>query len=100
MNRHPQPIAEILSRLLAKRGYARERSTAELTTAWNSAAGELIAKHSRVGEIKRGVLEVFVANSVLLQELTFQKQSVLDKLIELTPDQKIKNLRFKIGSMD
>ncbi|HZZ74001.1 MAG TPA: DUF721 domain-containing protein [Pirellulales bacterium] len=96
----PQPISEILSQLLAKRGYARERTCAALTSAWQAAAGEQISTQSRVGEIKRGTLEVFVANSLLLQELTFQKQPILNKLAELVPDQKIKNLRFKVAALD
>jgi predicted nucleic acid-binding Zn ribbon protein len=99
MSRHPQPIAEVLAALMAKRGYAHELGAAELTAAWVTAAGDLLAKHTRVGEIKRGTLEVIVANSVLMQEMTFQKQIVLDKLIALMPDQKIKNLRFKVGAI-
>ena len=100
MSRHPQAIAEILAGLLAKRGYARELGTEELSTAWKNAAGELLAKHTRVGEVKRGVLEIVVANSMFMQELTFQKQIVLDKLIALVPEQKIKNLRFKVGAIE
>ena len=35
---------------------------------------------TRPGNIRRGVLEVFVANSTLLQELAFQKTQLLERL--------------------
>jgi len=98
MPRHPQAIGDILAQLMAKRGYARERSTTEITDAWQAVVGDLWSQHTRVGEIKRGTLEVFVANSLVMQELTFQKQAFLAKLSELLPDQKIKNLKFKVGA--
>jgi predicted nucleic acid-binding Zn ribbon protein len=82
---------------MARRGYARERSAAGFDEAWRSAAGEIIARSTRVGLVRRGALEVLVANSALMQELTFQKSALLDKLKRLLPDEKLTGLRFKVG---
>ena len=45
-------------------------------------------------------LEVLVANSALVQELTFQKTGLLTKLRQALPQEKIKDLRFKVGRID
>jgi predicted nucleic acid-binding Zn ribbon protein len=93
----PKPIADIMAQLLARRGYAREQSAASYCDAWRSAAGEAIGRFTRAGAIRRGALEVLVANSTLMQELTFQKAALLDKLRQLLPDEKIASLRFRVG---
>jgi hypothetical protein len=53
-----------------------------------------------VGAVRRGTLEVLVANSTLLQELGFQKKALLESLGQLLPDEKIQNLRFKVGNVE
>jgi predicted nucleic acid-binding Zn ribbon protein len=96
----PQAIGNVLSELMARQGYARVQSTEALEHAWYEAAGPLVAKYSRVGKICRGTLEVIVANSTLIQELGFQKEDLLATLAELLPDEQIKNLRFRAGSVE
>jgi predicted nucleic acid-binding Zn ribbon protein len=100
MSGRPKPIADIMAQLMARRGYARERSAASYGEAWRSAAGETIGRVTRAGAIRRGALEVFVANSTLMQELTFQKSALLEKLRQLLPDEKLANLRFRIGAIE
>ncbi len=96
----PTPIADVLSDLMARRGYARVQTTATYDEAWQEAAGELISEYTRVGTVRRGTLEVLVANSTLMQELTFQKPQLIKILGQLLPDQDIKDLRFRIGNLD
>ena len=94
-----QPIGDILSELIARRGLARLREQEQLENAWREVAGEPIASHSRVGSVRRGVLEVYVANSVLLQELTsFRKQELLEKLQLSLESETIQDLRFRMDS--
>ena len=56
-------------------------------------------RYSRAGQLKRGTLEIVVANSTLIQEFTFQKTSILDTLNRLLPDHQIKDLRFRLGAI-
>jgi len=100
MARGPQAIGDVLVQLMARRGFAGVRRTATCEEAWRQAAGELAAGYSRVGAVRRGTLEVLVANSTLLQELTFQKQTLLETLGELLPDEKIRDLRFRLGAIE
>jgi predicted nucleic acid-binding Zn ribbon protein len=96
----PKPIANVLSDLLAKRGYARVQAANSYADAWRQAAGDKWAKTTRPGQIKRGVLEVFCTSSILVQEMTFQKTSLLKKLAELLPDEKIKDIKIRVGSIE
>jgi predicted nucleic acid-binding Zn ribbon protein len=95
----PKPIADIMAQLLARRGYAREQSSAGYSEAWAVAAGQAVGRVTRAGAIRRGALEVLVANSTLMQELTFQKSALLAKLQQLLPDEKLTGLRFKVGAI-
>jgi predicted nucleic acid-binding Zn ribbon protein len=101
--KHPAPhtksIADVLSELEARRGYSRTKSSDSLGEAWEKSAGPATAAHSRVGEVRRGTLEVIVANSMLAQELQFEKERLLSQLIELLPDHKLRDLRFRVGAV-
>jgi predicted nucleic acid-binding Zn ribbon protein len=85
---------------MSRRGFARVQSAAAYDAAWREAAGPLAAKYTRVGSLRRGTLEVVVANSPLLQELGFQKTELLKRLAELLPDDGITGLRFRVGNIE
>jgi predicted nucleic acid-binding Zn ribbon protein len=99
MPRGPETIGNLLPELMARRGYARVQSAGQYDAAWNEAAGPLAAQYTRVGGLRRGKLEVVVANSTLMQELGFQKAGLLATLTRLLPDQGIKDLRFRLGAI-
>jgi hypothetical protein len=96
----PERIADILTQLMSRRGFARVQGAENYRAAWNEAAGPLGAQYSRPGQLKRGTLEVVVANSALIQEFGFQKISILATLNRLLPDHNIKDLRFRLGAIE
>ena len=98
--RAPKRMADILSRLIARKGYGRLQSTAVFEEAWKTAVGELLAGQSRPGSVRRGTLEVIVQNSAVAQELQFNKQQVLGKLKKLVSDYVIHDIRFRVGAID
>ncbi len=100
MARGPKPIGSVLSELMVRRGYARVQSGRQYDLAWREAAGELAAKYTRVGSLRRGTLEVIVLSSTLVQELMFQKPTLLRVLNEQLPNEGIDNLRFRVGNVD
>ena len=95
----PRKIGEIVPQLLARRGYARLLAHDEFQTVWQQASGSF-SQFSRAGQLRRGVLEVIVSNSVVRQELTFQKRQLLSQLSESLPQHNIRDLRFKVGTID
>jgi len=99
MRRGPEHVSNVLAQLMARRGFARQQGGAACQEAWGNAAGALAAEHSRAGSVRRGALEVVVANSTLLQELSFQKPQLVKRLGELLPDEEIRDIRFRVGSI-
>ncbi len=97
--RTPQRVGQVVSRLMARRGYGAEKAAALSQQAWQAAVGQALAMHSRPGRSCGGVLEVIVANSMIMQELTFQKQAILEQLKQQLPEMKWHDLRFRVGQL-
>jgi predicted nucleic acid-binding Zn ribbon protein len=97
--RKPKSIGNVIAQLITARGYGRIQADANFADAWKAAAGEALAKYTLPGRLRRGVLEITVGNSMAVQELTFQKQQILKQLQTNLPDAKIRDLRFRIGSI-
>src|SRR5688572_25732651 len=95
-----KPMGNVLSQLLAKRGYAQIQTAASCDAAWREAVGERLAPHTRPGSVRRGVLEVLVRNSAVLQELSFVKTKIVKSLVKLVPDQNIRDVRFRVGAFE
>jgi predicted nucleic acid-binding Zn ribbon protein len=98
--RRPKAIKDILAQLITARGYGRIQANADFTAAWRAAAGETFEPYTLPGRLKRGCLEVTVTNSIVIQELTFQKDQILAALREQCPDANIRNLKFRIGTIE
>jgi predicted nucleic acid-binding Zn ribbon protein len=99
--RGPEGIGDILGRLFTGRGWGRRQDRLRLERAWAEAAGPLHAAHTRVGALRRGVLEVVVDNAVLLQELAhFHKRRLLEALRRRLPNTPLNDLRFRAGVLD
>ena len=95
----PEPLGEILSRVFSARGWGRKQDRLRLERAWAEAAGPEYAAHTRVGALRRGVLEVEVVGGVLLQELAhFHKRRLLARLREQLPGTTLSDLRFRAGT--
>jgi predicted nucleic acid-binding Zn ribbon protein len=98
-SRGPRAIGDILAEVMARGDFARARSEDAYQSAWQESVGETVAAYTRTGRLNRGTLEIIVANSMLVQEFTFQKADLLDKLKRKLPGEKIRGLRFKVGKI-
>ena len=83
---------------MSRKGFAQQESTNDLTAVWNSLVGDPLKDKTRVGLLKRNVLEVFVSSSAVNQQLTFKKAQLVKQLQKQLPKENIKDIRFKIGS--
>ncbi|HEV3257636.1 MAG TPA: DUF721 domain-containing protein [Gemmataceae bacterium] len=100
LEKGPEPLSEILSRLFAARGWGRRQGRLQLEEAWAEVAGPERARQTRVGALRRGVLEILVGNAVLLQELAqFQKRGLLEQLRGRLPGTTLTDLRFRAGTV-
>jgi predicted nucleic acid-binding Zn ribbon protein len=97
--REPKPVAQVMAELIQRRGYAQVRVAAQWDQAWREAAGPEFAAATQVGVLRRGVLEITAANSLVVQELTFEKERLLAAMQQSAPHAVIKQLRFKVGQI-
>lgn len=94
--RRPKTTSTIINKLIAKRGFAATRSNEQLQEAWTEVVGSGIARQTRLGSIRKRVLQVYVASSAAKQHLSMIKA-------ELVEDMKLKysgidDIRFKVGN--
>ncbi len=95
----PQSAARVIARLLSSRGYDREQSAGQLATAWEAVAPPAFRNRSRAGAVRRGVLEVVVSHSALVQEMGFHKEEVLRRLGEAIPAEGIADIKCRVGDV-
>src|SRR5262245_628962 len=97
----PEPLSEILARVFTARGWGRRQGRLHLERAWAETVGPEFAVQTRVAGLRRGVLEVVVANAVLLQELAhFHKRRLLEGLRGRLPGTTLTDLRFRAGVIE
>ncbi|MBM3971454.1 MAG: DUF721 domain-containing protein [Planctomycetes bacterium] len=93
----PLHVRKVLSELIALKGLARVHGPEQLQQAWRSVAGDEIGRKSRVLELNRGVLNVGVSNSGLLNELVgFHRQTLLEQLQQQFSHLKIQDIKFRL----
>jgi predicted nucleic acid-binding Zn ribbon protein len=93
----PTPLSAVISELIARKGLARVQGNAQLVGVWKTVAGDRISSRTKVLGLKRGVLEVAVDNSALMNELaSFHKTALLHKLQKEYSEHRITDIRFKL----
>ena len=99
--RGPKPLGEVLGALVAARGFGRLQGQAELEAAWAGAIGEPARLQTRVGALRRGVLNITVAHPALHAELAgFRKPALLAALRQALPGLALHDLRFRVGPIE
>jgi len=89
-------LGSLVDRLMARRGYAQSFASDGLQASLAAAVGPNLAGSVGIGNLKRGILHVHATNSVALQELTFAKRAVLQRLQQDHPDSGIRELKFHV----
>lgn len=91
-------IGTLVSQLMSRRGYAQATVNDELQRSVTESVGKTLESSVRVGNLNRGVLQLYATDSVTLQELIFQKRKILSGIQRSMPQTPITDLRFKIQS--
>lgn len=94
--RKVQSIGSLVSQLISRRGYAQVAATSQFHETIVAVVGKDLGKEITVGKLNRGVLKVFAKDSVTIQELTFQKRSIINRLAKEMPDAKVSDIRFAV----
>lgn len=93
----PTTLGAALTRLIAMRGLAQERTDAQLKDLWVEVAGPRIAQWTAVMGIQRGVLQIAVVSSAMLGELvSYHKLRLIEELKAREPRLKLRDIKFRL----
>lgn len=92
------PIGALFRGILKKYVEAADtRKSAKLLEYWPLIVGNLFAEIAQPHRVTaRGVLLIKVQNSVIRQELSFQKAEILDRIRRICPETRISALSFSL----
>ena len=97
--RMPHSAGDLISKLIARRGFTQMQFNDELQTVWQDVAGPQMAGRTQATVIRRGALEVIVDSSPALQQLAFDKSRLLRQIQDKLPHAGIRSIRFRVGSV-
>jgi predicted nucleic acid-binding Zn ribbon protein len=98
--REPESIGDILKRVTKKLGIEAKLREQTLFSVWDETVGRQIARHARPKSIKRGDLVVLVENSSYLQEYSFLKRELREKLNEKLGKNTVREVMFRVGRIE
>jgi hypothetical protein len=81
---------------MARTGYDRQQAAGGIAAAWLEVAPESFRGASQPGLVRRGVLDLFVSHSALVQEMGFHKRELLARLAALLPQEGITDIRCRV----
>ncbi len=98
--RKPKSSAQLISRLVARRGFAQTEWNDQLNSVWRQVVDPQLLDKTRPTTIRRGTLEVIASSSAVLQQISFSKHELLRKLQDQLPQANSQALRFRTGRID
>ena len=93
----PKTLKSVINRVMAKKGYGHQQTNNQIAEAWSEVVPDGLGGMTRVAQVRRGVLEIYVNNPMVLQQMGFLQRDLLKKLQQRLKDTPIKSLRFKLG---
>lgn len=76
-----------------------QREQLRIWDIWQEVVGPQIADKTRPETLRNAVLVVSVSSSVWMQELSFMKQKILDRISQRLAPGTIREIRFKLGDL-
>jgi predicted nucleic acid-binding Zn ribbon protein len=90
--------SDILRGLLTDKQAAAAGEWSSFFSGWQKIAGTDIAAHSRVNDVKRGVVVIEVDHPGWLQILQLKKEKILQTMQRNYPELGIENIRIFVGN--
>jgi len=90
-------ISDVLSRVLRAKGLDEGVRRAAVLLDWDRCVGERIAEVSQATGVEGGTVYVEVRSSVWLQELTFMRKEILEKLNAESSHTRFDRIMFRLA---
>ena len=90
-----KPIKNILSDYFKGSDFKEINETINLNKSWNKIVGKTISTKTEITSIKNGKIIIKTTNPIWRNELTFQKEDLLNRLKKEEPEINIKEIEFR-----
>lgn len=91
--RDPAPLGGVLGAMVRGNGWAPHLKVAQLRSHWDQVAGELIAQHSYVADVRDGVLYIRADSPVWATQLTYLVPQLADAIRERLDGLEVTDIR-------
>ena len=91
----PESFQKLLKRFRKQQRLRQSKRICQIRELWVTTVGEELAKVTRLVYLRKGVLKIEVENSVLLSELEFKKEELLQTIQKNFPQ--VQDLYFSLG---
>jgi len=93
-SRRPKKARSIVNRLLARKGLVETQANQALQQRWKELAGSQAAAQTRLGHLRKGVLQIFVNNAALKHYLQMNEKQLREGLAQ--HNSQIQAIRFRV----
>lgn len=93
----PEPISSLLQGIVENISRAKKNDINTIVNEWSNITGREIFRHTKPVSLKQGNLLVNVDESAWLYQVSFMKNDIVTALNKKLGQNKIKNIRFRIG---
>ena len=90
-----RPIKALLSDYLKGSDFKEINNIINLNKSWEKTVGKTISKHTEIVSIKNGKISIKTSNPIWRNELTFQKEELLNRLKKEEPELNINEIEFR-----
>ncbi len=91
----PKQLKQILEEYLRGKDFKEINNTISIETAWEKTVGKPISNNTTIESFKNGTITIKVSNSTWRNEISLQKQNILDKLKKVEINLYIKEIKLK-----
>ena len=88
-------LKQVIEEYLKGADFKEINNTISIQQAWEKTVGKPINKNTTIESFKNGTINVKVSNPIWRNELSLQKQDILDNLKKTEPDLNIKEIILK-----
>ena len=88
-------IKDVLNKYLAGTNFKEIKENINIETTWKNNVGKTISNNTKIISYKKGTLSIKTSNSIWRNELSLQKQDLINKIKEDKPELNIKEITFR-----
>ena len=96
--KRPAPVCDLMAALFRGKPAEKRLEEGKIWLVWEDAVGRQIAAKAQPASFRNGILSVAVVSAPWMQQLTFLKKGMMEKLNELIGHELVRDIYLKAGS--